>query len=249
MKIESIVLVSVLALCTPLAARAQNFEHYENRVSCSPGSECTQVNSNKQEQINIDQQEQIDINQQEEIDNDNSQIQRTRTRTRTRTQVSQRDNNYYLGGPLGLLFPGGDGADTGFGGSVLGGRNFGDYWSAELEFFFYAGGTEFDDLGYNTLGVLANVIAKYPFNQTEDNSPYIFGGGGLGYGRVAATGDATEGADDTSESGLTFQLKSGVGYPINEKTDVYGQLRYINVSIDGDNGDGFSIDGGVNFKL
>ncbi|MGF1541027.1 MAG: porin family protein [Pleurocapsa sp.] len=242
MKIKSIVLASVLALFMPLAAQAQNVENYEDyRVSCNSGAECSD----------------FDVNYQEQLSDDNiSQTQRTRTRTRTRTRVFQRNNDYYLGGNLGLFFPGSD-ANTGFGGSILGGRNFSDYWSAELEFLFYGGGTDVDDLGYNFLGILANVMGKYSFNQSRTDSLYAFGGVGLGFGRVAATDDAADDFDaqgfDTSKTGFAFQLKGGVGYPINEKTDVLGQFRYIDISgddiVNTIDGDGFSLDVGVTFKL
>ena len=88
------------------------------------------------------------------------------------------------------------------------------------EFLFYGGGTETDDLGYNNLGFLVNARGEYPFNQNKTNSPYIFGTGGIGYGRVADTGDVADARDnlgiDTSDSGFAFQFKAGVGYPLKD---------------------------------
>ena len=199
MKVKSSVLAAFLALCMPFAAQAQNTENYEDyQVSCNSTSECNQFDVNYEA---------------EQLNGDNiSQTQRTRTRTRTRSRFSRRNEKYYyIGGNLGIFLPSEDALDTGFGGSILGGYNFNQYLSTDLEFLFYAGGTETDDLGYNFLGFLANVTGKYPFNQTRNNSPYVFGTAGLGYGRFAFTGDAS--GDDTDESGFAFQLKSWCRFP------------------------------------
>ena len=249
MKVKSTILAAFLALCMPLAAQAQNSKNYEYyQGSCDSRSECGLEE--------IRQTDRFDVNYEtEQLNNDNfSQTQRTRTRTRTRSRSSRRNQTYYyLGGNLGVFLPSENGLDTGFGGSFFGGYNFNQYLSTDLEFLFYGGGTDINNLGYNFLGFLANVKGKYPFDQTRVNSAYLFGGAGLGYGRVASTGDVADDLDDrgidTSEGGFAFQLKAGVGVPVSEKVDVFGQVRYLNISVDGPDGDGFSIDGGVSFKL
>ena len=247
MKIKTLVLGSLLAFGLPLAAEAQmtteTSESYENyQVSCNSETydpanpECDSFNVNYEAES-------------ESTGYDEYSQRRTRRSRRSRTP----DYKYYAGGNLGLFFPGGD-ADTGFGFSILGGRQFNKYFSADLEFLFYGGGTEIDELGYNNLGVLVNAKGQYPFNQNKTNSVYIYGAGGIGYGRVADTGDVADARDDigieVSDGGFAFQFKAGLGYPLKDNVDLFGQFRYLNISVDDSfDNDAFSLDLGAKFKF
>ena len=243
MKLTTILSGTVVALSIPFAAQAQNVETYEDyRVSCNATSECNQ----------------FDVIYQEEGADNNEIAQRRRTR---RSRESDKKKNY-IGVTGGLFFPGGIG-DVGFGPSVVGGRQFNDNLSGEVEFLFYGGGTDFDDLGYNILGFIAGAKYLFPFSDSS-KSPYGFAGAGLGFGRIALTGDEADRLDnagfDTSDGAFLFQLKGGVGYPVSKNIDIFGQFRYLNVTIDtfnrfgnvgtgSVNGDGFSLDFGANFKF
>ena len=232
MKIKSAILVGVLAAGLPVAVQAQEVNNYEDyQVGCQAGVNCNDFNVDYQQQPGNDEVSQ-----------------RTRTRRTRRTSL---DSKYYVGGSLGAFFPGDD-LDVGFGGSGLFGYNFTKNLSAELEAFDYFGGSEQDDLGYNIFGAAANGVYKLPFGD-DDRSFYGFAGAGIGLGIVSATGDVADDLDDlgvdTSESGFLFQSKVGVGYPVAEKIDLTGQFRYISVSSDDVDGDGFSLDAGARYNF
>lgn len=239
MNLKTIALTAVLAIGFPLAAQAQETNDYESlNVSCQSGAECSDFGVNFQQEG-------------DEV----AQTRRTRTR-RTRSSV---DSKYYAGGNIGIFFPGEDGFDAGFGGAAKFGYNFTENIAAEIEGLGYFGGSEVDDLGYNVLGIAANGVGKYAFNPDNDKSVYIFGGAGIGIGRVASTGDRVDQLEDeaeaagvefdSSETGFLFQGKVGVGYPIAEKIDVFGQGRYLNVSVDDIDADGFAIEAGANYNF
>ena len=234
MKIKTTMLAVLLALA-PVAVRAQDIDSYDNyRVGCS-AAVCNDFEVNYRE---------------DEV------AQRTRNRRTRRTRRTD-DSKYYAGGNLGIFLPGDD-LDVGFGLGGLFGYKFSENVSAELELYDYFGGSEFDDLGYNVLGVAANGVYRYYFGSDTSESLYAFGGVGLGFGVVSATGDVADDLDDrgvdTSETGFLFQGKVGVGYPLNDKIDIFGQSRYVNISNDSDfegddGGDAFAFDLGATYKF
>lgn len=214
MKIKTAILAGVLVAGLPVVVQAQDVEGYQNyQVSCESGADCNNFD------VNYDQQP-----------NANDQIsQRTRER---RTRSSSSDKQKYVGITGGLAIPG-DEQDVGIGASLLGGYRFTENLGGELELFDYFGGTENDDLGYNTFGIAANASYKLAFNQSDSKSVYGLAGLGLGYGRVSQTGDIADDNEDndldTSASGLLLQGKVGVGYPITDSIDLLGQIRYFNI--------------------
>ena len=237
MKIKNAILASLLFAGIPFAAQAQdagNVENYENyQVSCETGVDC----------------QNFDVIYEQQEGNDEVS-QRTRTR---RTRRTSSFSKYYVSGNVGLFFPDGDGADTGFGFGGLFGYRFTEQIAAELEVFDYFGGTEIDDLGYNFLGFAANVAGRYPFNSSNPRSIYGFAGGGIGYGNASSTGDVADAREDagfdTSEGGFLFQGKLGLGYPVSDNIDILGQFRYVNLSVDGGSGDAFTLDAGVTYNF
>jgi Outer membrane protein beta-barrel domain len=198
----------------------------------------------------------------EEQESDLTPSRRTRTR---RTRSSSLDSKYYAGGDIGLFVPffGGDNADAdpGIDFNGLFGYKVNKNISAEVELFNARGGTEVDDLGYNLFGASANGVYRYYFNPDSSKSLYAFGGLGLGFGVLSATGDVADRADDagtdTSDAGFLLQSKVGVGYPLTDNIDLFGQTRYTNVFIgeedgvpdSGDDGNGLSFDVGATFNF
>lgn len=224
MKIKNAILAGVLIAGLPVAVNAQEVENYdEYKVGCEAGVDCND----------------FDVNYEQSETNDELS-QRTRTR---RTRRSS-DKKIYFGATPGIAFLG-DGTNTGFGGSLFGGYNFSEKASAELEIFDYFGGLDdgvssfdsvIDDSGYNYLGLAANAVFKYPFDQSNSRSFYGFAGIGLGYGRFSFTGDFGDFLDDNnidnSLGGFLFNTKLGVGYPVTDSIDLMGQLRYANTFLD-----------------
>jgi len=82
---------------------------------------------------------------------------------------------------------------------------------------------------------------------------YIFAGLGIGVGVTSATGDVADDLDDagfdTSETGFLLQGKGGVGYPITNKIDLFGQTRFFNIFLDDDDADGLAIDFGATYNF
>ncbi|MEL6502524.1 MAG: porin family protein [Cyanobacteria bacterium J06623_1] len=235
MKFKISLLAALVATAFPFAAQAQETNSYESlNVSCNSGAECSDFGVNFQQEG-------------EEV----AQVRRTRTR---RTRRSGSDSKIYAGGNLGVFFPDGDGVDAAFGLNGKVGYKFSPLISAEVEGLGYFGGTEVDDLGYNVLGVAGNAIFTFPFSDNE-KSIYGFAGPGLGFARIGLTGDLADDIDDaggdTSETGFLFQVKGGVGYPIADKIDIFGQVRYLSISTDDtlDSADGITLDAGATFKF
>ena len=241
MKIKTAILAGILLASLPVAVKAQDIENYEDyQVSCEAGVDCNN----------------FDVIYEQESEDRDEISQRTRTR---RTRRTSSFNKYYAGGNVGAFF-GGDGTDVGIGFGGLLGYRLTEQVAAELEVYDYFGGTDFDDLGYNLLGIAANATFRYPLSQNNSKSIYAFGGAGAGFGVVSSTGDAVDAAEelaeqlgleepDNSESGFLLQGKVGVGYPVAESVDVFGQFRYLNVFVDGDNGDAFTLDAGATFSF
>ena len=236
MNLKTSILAALAVVALPLAAQAQDTNSYESlNVSCESGAECADFGVSFSE--------------------DGDKVAQTR---RTRTRRSRRgssDSKVYAGGNLGVFFPGEDGLDAAFGLGAKAGYKFSDLIAAEIEGLGFFGGTEVDDLGYNILGVAANAVFTFPFGDDE-KSVYGFAGPGLGFARLGLSGDVADDLDDdgfdTSETGFLFQVKGGVGYPVADKIDLIGQVRYLSVSIDDDfdnDADGFSFDVGANFKF
>jgi hypothetical protein len=244
MNIKTTVLAIILAAGFPLATQAQETKDYESlQVSCQSGVECNDFNVDFQEQGN-------------EI----AQTRRTRTR-RTRSSSSSLDSKYYAGGNLGLFLPFIDDADVGIDFGGLFGYKINQNISAELELFNARGGTDTDDLGYSIFGAAANGVYRYYFNPDNSKSLYAFGGLGLGFGVVSQTGDVADDLDDdgvdTSRTGFLLQTKAGVGYPLSDNLDLFGQARYANVFIgeedddedSGEDGNGISFDIGATYNF
>ena len=246
MNIKTAVLAIILATGFPVAAQAQHKNSYESlQVSCQPSAECNNFEVNYQ---------------QDEV----AQFPR---RTRMRRTRSSLDNKYYAGGNLGVFFPFNDNetsdadADVGFGLGGLFGYRFTENISGELEVSDYFGGSNVDDLGYNLLGITANGVYRYYFNPENSKSLYAFGGVGVGVGISNATGDVADSLDaqgvDTSDTGFLLQGKAGVGYPVADQIDIFGQARFTNLFISGDedvdnSGDdsnGLSVDVGATYNF
>lgn len=232
MNIKNTVLAIILAMGLPLTAQAQNAEKYENyQTICNSIAECSDFDANFEQQTPEDEV---------------AQSRRTR---RTRRQSPQ--SKFYIGGHLAPFFPFDDDLDVGFGGGIVAGYKLTNNISAEIDIFDYFGGTEVDDLGYNLFGATASGVYRYYVNSNSSRSPYIFAGLGVGVGVTSATGDVADDADDagleTSATGFLFQGKGGVGYPITDKIDLFGQTRFFSIFLDDDafdgNGDGEDADG------
>lgn len=234
MKVKTIGLVTILVSFFPLTVQAQDIDkNYQNyQVGCNSGVKC-----------NI-----FDVNYEQQPEANDQIAQRTRER---RTRSSSLDSKYYAGGNIGLFLPGDD-LDVGFGLDGLFGYNVTENIAAELEVFDYFGGSDVDDLGYNIFAVAANGLYKIPFGDDE-RSFYGFAGAGVGIGIASATGDVADEAEDngadTSDTGFLFQGKVGAGYPITDNIDLTGQFRYVNISDDQQDGDGFSIDAGARYNF
>lgn len=246
MNIKTIALAAILAMGFPLTAQAQDTDNYDSmRVSCQSGAECSDFGVNFQEQDDL--------------------VAQTR-RTRTRRTRSTSDSKYYAGGNVGLFIPFSDisiaDADVGFSFGGLFGYKVTENISAELEVYDTLGGSDIDDLGYNLFAVSANGVYRYYLdpNDTSD-SLYLYGGLGLGFGIANATGDVADDRDDagidTSQTGFLIQTKAGVGYPISDKIDLFGQSRFTNVfigededeGVDGDDANGISFDVGATYNF
>ena len=242
MKFKISLLATLLVAAFPFAAKAQDTNSYESlKVSCESGAECSDFG----------------VNFQEEGDKV-AQTRRTRTR-RTRSGGSV-DNKYYVGGNVGLFLPFFDASDIvdydpGFTFGGFGGYRFTENISAEIEVYDSLGGSEIDDLGYNVFAASANGVYRYYFNPGNDKSLYAYGGLGLGVGILNPTGDESDGLD--SQTGFLLQGKAGVGYPVAEKIDLFGQARFTNVFLgededegfNGDDANGLSIDFGATYKF
>jgi hypothetical protein len=245
MNIKTVALAIILATGLPLAAQAQDTKDYESlKVSCQSGVECNNFNVNFPEQG-----DQI------------AQTRRTRTR-RTRTSSSSSlDSKYYAGGNVGLFVPFIEDADVGIDFGGLFGYKVNKNISAELELFNARGGSDTDDLGYSIFGASVNGVYRYYFNPDNSKSLYAFGGLGLGFGQLSQTGDVADERDDdgfdTSDTGFLLQTKAGVGYPLSDNLDLFGQARYANVFIgeeddvegSGEDGNGISFDLGATYNF
>jgi len=247
MKFKISVLAALLAVVFPFSVKAQEVKTQEVKaqdlnVSCESGAQCDAF------QVNFSEEG-------EEV----AQTRRTRTR---RTRRSGLDNRFYAGGNLGLFVPffditDDDDADVGFTFGGLFGYRFTENISAEIELYDSLGGTEIDDLGYNIFGASANGVYRYYLNSGNPRSLYIFGGGGLGVGVLNFTGDVADDADIDSQTGFLLQGKLGVGYPVSDRIDVFGQSRFTNVFLSededegftGEDGNGLSFDVGATFKF
>ena len=243
MKFKISLLAALLVAAFPLAAKAQDTNSYESlKVSCESGAECSDFG----------------VNFQEEGDKV-AQTRRTRTR---RTRSNDVDSKYYVGGNVGLFLPFFDADnegiidyDPGFTFGGFAGYRFTENISAELEVYDSLGGSEIDDFGYNVFAASANGVYRYYFNPDNDRSLYVYGGLGLGVGIFNPTGDEADGLD--SQTGFLLQTKAGVGYPVAEKIDLFGQARFTNVFLgededegfDGEDANGLSFDVGATYKF
>ncbi|GAB4523626.1 MAG: hypothetical protein Tsb0014_01400 [Pleurocapsa sp.] len=244
MNLKSLLLAIIMVISLPLAVQAETIPtNKEYQISDSSTSEYNQQNFNYNS-LSVDyEQNALEPLQKS---NDNELAQRTRNR---RSRISDNDKKFYLGSNIGLLIPFDDANDVGFGfPSVFGGIRFNKYAAADLEFFNYLGGTETDDLGYFTFGFLANARFTYPFSQ-ENNSIYAFVSPGIGYGRANPTGDVADNRNLDGSGGFTFQIKSGIGYPLSDKLAAFGQVRYLNVDTEGENLDGLTLDAGAIYQF
>ncbi len=246
MNIKTSILAALVIAVAPAAVQAQETNGYENyKVACESGANCSD--------FNVDYQ-QPDSNK---IAQYGSEYGRTRRTRRTRSTLDSELKKTYVRGNIGVFLPGGN-ANTGFGGGGLVGYNLTKNIAAELEIFDYFGGTDVDNLDYNYFGAAVNGVYKYPFG-TDPKSPYAFGGAGIGVGVSNLSGDVADAVDaaggDTSGTGFLFQGKVGAGYPITDKIDAIGQVRYVNTSTDyavgGVSGvdDSFALDFGATYNF
>ena len=241
MKIKIGMLAALLVACLPFGVKAQNVRNYDAyEANCESIAECGDLNVKSQEA---------------EVNSDVAQIRRTRRTRSSRTS----DSKFYAGGNIGPFIPFDGDLDIGFGGGILGGYKLTENISAEIELYDYFGGSDLDDdLGFNIFGAVANGVYRYHINSSS-RSPYIFAGLGIGVGVLSATGDFADAQEDagadTSQAGFLFQGKGGVGYPLTEKIDVFGQTKFFNVSIDaddfsdGDDADGVALDFGATYNF
>ncbi len=247
MNIKTSILATLVIAVAPAAVQAQETNGYENyKVACESGANCSDFNADYQQPDSND-----------EIAQYGSEYGKTNTNRRTRSTLDSELKKSYIRGNLGVFLPGGD-ANTGFGGGGLLGYNFTKNLAAEIELYDYFGGTDVDNLDYNYFGAAVNGVYKYPFG-TDAKSPYAFGGVGIGVGVSSFSGDAADAADDlgedTSGTGLLLQGKLGAGYPITDKIDAIGQVRYVNNTSDyavgGVSGvdDAFSLDFGATYNF
>jgi hypothetical protein len=267
MNIKITALALMLAIGFPLAAQAQNTNGFDNNVQTpsqsgvnvqTPSQPGVEVQTPSQSGFEVQTPSQPDVNLQEQ-DNDLTQNRRTRTR-RTRTSSSL-DSKYYAGGNLGLFLPFIEDADVGINFGGLFGYKVNKNISAEVELFNARGGSDTDDLGYSIFGASANGVYRYYFNPDDSKSLYAFGGLGLGFGVSSLTGDVADDLDDdgvdTSRTGFLLQTKAGVGYPLADNLDLFGQARYANVFIgeednvpdSGEDGNGISFDLGATYNF
>jgi hypothetical protein len=223
MKIKTTMLAVLLALA-PVAVRAQDVDNYENyQVGCN-AAECNNFEVNYQE---------------DEV------AQRTRNR-RTRRTRSTDDKKVYVGGTLGIFFPGQiDGFDigivsgqttdlqtvdpgTGFGGSVYGGYKFSEYIGADVEGFVFGGDADPLNSSYTSYGFFVNPRFTYTFDRA--NGVYVFASPGIGVAGVDFGNEISdaEGVKDASGAGFALQAKVGAGYPVSDSLDIIGQARYFN---------------------
>jgi hypothetical protein len=282
MNIRITALALMLATGFPLAAQAQNTNGLDNNVPTpsQPGVDMQTpsqpgVDMQTPSQPGVDMQtpsqsgfevqtpsetpSEPDVDLQEQ-ENDLTQNRRTRTR-RTRSTSSSLGSKYYAGGNLGLFVPFIEDADIGIDFGGLFGYKVNKNISAELELFNARGGSDVDDLGYSIFGVAANGVYRYYFNPDNSKSLYAFGGLGLGFGVSSLTGDVADDREDdgvdTSKTGFLLQTKAGVGYPLSDNLDLFGQARYANVFLgeedniegSGEDGNGISFDLGATFNF
>jgi hypothetical protein len=219
MKIQATILTTVLVASFPLAVQAQNSNHYQHsEVNCNSGNECNDLKI-------------ID----EKPSNSNNQTAQKTSRNRN----NNTGNNYYAGGSIGL-FLSSDFYSTEVSGGLsfsgLFGYQFSDNISAELEILDYViGESTFFDFSDNFLGIAGNAALRLYFNPDNTKSGYIFGAGGLGYG-----------GSINGTSGFLFQGKGGLGFPVSDSLDIYGQCRYLNLLVnDGSDGSAVSLELGA----
>ncbi len=234
MSIKNTVLAIILALGFPLTAQAQNAEKFENYENiCNSIAECSDFDTNFEQQS---PEKQL------------AQSGRTR-RTRRQSPLSK----FYIGGHLAPFFPFDGDLDVGFGGGVFAGYKITNNISAEIDIYDYFGGTEVDDLGFNNFGAAVSGVYRYYVNPGNSRSPYIFAGLGIGVGVSSATGDVADDLDDlgvdTSQTGFLLQGKGGVGYPISDKIDLFGQTRFFSIFIEGEDADGLALDFGAIYNF
>lgn len=233
MKIKTLILTALLSIGFPLAVKAETGTELETISFCD--IECSQLNVSQTNNFPV-----------QLVEDDSKVAQRTRIR---RTRRGSDLKRLYLGGTLGLFFPGtfddfpevnnedGDGESidfgTGFGASIYAGYKFSSFLSADLEAFLFGGGADpLDDSVYGSAGIFINPRFTYALNQDNVNkSPYVFLSPGLGVVSVGFGEDLEDTLDfndiDTSGSGLALQLKAGVGFGLSETIDIFGQARYF----------------------
>ena len=217
MKIRTTTLVSILTVSFPVTVTAQNIESSDKyQISCEMSRECS----------NFDV-----MLQQPKVDSEVTQ----RTRT-SRTRENNRRAKVYLGGTLGLTFPGEldeletfDGFDfingesvpinveavdpgTGYIGSLFAGFNFTDSFGSDLELFLFAGGADpVVDSFYLGLGLFANARYTFIFNQDNSKSPYAYVSPGIGLIYAYLSEEIEDNLIGDVDDGVTGIEATGIG--------------------------------------
>lgn len=245
MNIKTTAIAIILALGLPLAAKADTNKYENYQVGCDSSAECSNFN------VNFEQQ------------SDEAEVAQGR-RTRTRRTRAGSDSKIYVGGSLAPFFPFDDELDIGFGGGLFAGYKLTRNISVEVDVFDYFGGLDdeievdgsdfsTDDSGYNLFGAAANGIYRFYLKPNDSRSLYIFAGLGVGIGVSSITGDIGDALDDagldTADTGFLFQGKGGVGYPLTNNIDLFGQTRFFRVLVEGDDPDGVALDFGASFNF
>ncbi|GAB4523631.1 MAG: hypothetical protein Tsb0014_01410 [Pleurocapsa sp.] len=234
MKLTTILSGTVVALCMPFAAQAQDLDTYEDyQNACKSISECDSFQVTDEY---ADSESSLQV--------DNSEIaQRSR-----RSRSSRSYDKYFAGFNLGLFLPEG-GFNLGFGGSVYGGYMFNKNFGGDLEFLFAFGGLDdgYDGFGnvdgnYSYLGFYVNPRYEIPFSR--DGRTKAFGAFGLGLLRTGFNYDYDFFGNrleiDGSDTDFSYQLKGGVMFPLGKKMDAVGQIRVIEFDV-------VSFEGGLKF--
>lgn len=231
--VKSITLASVLIVGSSGLAKAQEINSYEDfKLYCSDAAYQYNVQSSYCDEYRPYYQQQL----QEELYQQNIQYQDAEI---NRRNTNQTDIEGYAGITLGAFFPDQNLSDeqenflvnligtddilnTGFGGSIFIGAKWNKYVGTDLEFIYLGGSTEFDDVDYSVWGLAINPRFFIPFTR-DANSISLFISPGLGISTAELDRENINFEDETR---LTWQIKAGLSFPIQEQYNAFLQVRY-----------------------